>query len=95
MKVYNLKDIAKECGVKEGSILSYIKYCIETKKDIPSPIPYQRSYYVYDEKSAKKIAEMFKNKKRGEMAEYNYKHNWGRKYRSKYARSKEDSDQNN
>ncbi|MGM9543563.1 MAG: hypothetical protein ACI3T9_01135 [Romboutsia timonensis] len=87
MKTCNLKDIAMKCGVGEGAILNFIKYCIETGKEIPGPIPYQRSYYTYDEESANKIAEMFKNKKRGEMAEYNYKHNWGKKYRSKYTRS--------
>lgn len=86
MKTYKLKDIANICNVGEGAILNFIKYCVETGKDIPNPIPYQRSYYTYDAEAANKIVEMFKNKKRGEMAEYNYKHNWGSKYRDKYKR---------
>lgn len=87
MNKYSLKDIAAECGVGEGAILAYIKYRIESGLEVPNPIPYQRSYYVYDEEGAKTIIELFKNKKRGEMAEYNYKHNWGKDYRAKHPRT--------
>ena len=85
-KKFTLKDIAEMCNVGEGAILAFIKYRIETGQSVPNPIPYQRSYYVYNENNAKMIADMFKNKKRGEMAEYNYKHNWGSKFRSKHPR---------
>ena len=86
MKTYGLEDIGKMCGVKGGSISNFIKYCIEVGRDVPNPIPYQKNYYTYDEESALKIAEMFKNKKRGEMADFNYRHNWGSKFRDKYKR---------
>lgn len=62
MNKYSLKDIAAECGVGEGAILAYIKYRIESGLEVPNPIPYQRSYYVYDEEGAKTIIELFKNK---------------------------------
>lgn len=86
MKTYNLKDMAKECGVGEGTILAFIKYRIEYNLPVPNPIPYQKNYYVYEEKDAKEIMELFRNKKHGEMAEYNYKHNWGKSYREKNKR---------
>ena len=83
---YDVNYIAEQCGVKKGSIVSYIKYCAETGIEIPTPIPYQSSKYVYRKEDADIIAEMFRNKKRGEMAEYNYKHCWGKKIRDKYPR---------
>ena len=79
--------IAEKCGVKKNSIISYIKYCILYGIEIPQPIPYQSSKYVYNIEDADKIADMFKNKKRGEMAEYNYKYSWGKKIREKYPRN--------
>lgn len=86
-KIYDVNYIAEQCGVKKGSIVSYVKYCAESGIEIPQPIPYQSSKYVYSKQDADIIAEMFKNKKRGEMAEYNYKHCWGKKIREKYPRN--------
>lgn len=86
MMKYDLQEIAHECGVAKGTILAFIKYHIEKGTEMPTPIPYQRSYYVYDEEGANKIIEMFKNKKRGEMADYNYRHNYGKSFREKYPR---------
>ena len=86
-KIYDVNYIAEQCGVKRGSIVSYVKYCAEEGINIPKPIPYQSSKYVYTKQDADTIAEMFKNKKRGEMAEYNYKHCWGKKIRDKYPRN--------
>ena len=74
MDKYNVDYIAEQCGVKKGSIVSYLKYCALSGIEVPQPIPYQSSKYVYTKQDADKIAEMFKNKKRGEMAEYNYKY---------------------
>ena len=71
---YDVNYIAEQCGVKRGSIVSYVKYCSEAGIEIPQPIPYQSSKYVYSKQDADKIIEMFRNKKRGEMAQYNYKH---------------------
>ena len=84
---YDVNYIATQCGVKRGSIVSYVKYRAEAGIEIPQPIPYQSSKYVYTEDDANKIIEMFRNKKRGEMAEYNYKHCWGKKIREKYPRN--------
>lgn len=84
---YDINYIADKCNVKKGSIISYIKYCFEYGISIPEPIPYQSTKYTYTKENADKIAEMFKNKKRGEMAEYNYKHSWGKKIREKYPRN--------
>lgn len=88
MEKFTIKDIAERCGVKPCAVLSFIKYCLEVGKEIPSPIPYQRQYYVYTSDDANTIIDMFKNKKRGEMAEYNYKHNWGKGYQAKYPKNK-------
>lgn len=87
MEKYDVNYIAEQCGVKRGSIVSYLKYCALSGIEVPQPIPYQSSKYVYTKQDADKIAEMFKNKKRGEMAEYNYKHCWGKKIREKYPRN--------
>ena len=87
MDKYDIDYIAEQCGVKRGSIVSYLKYCALSGIDVPQPIPYQSSKYVYTKQDADKIAEMFKNKKRGEMAEYNYKYCWGKKIREKYPRN--------
>ena len=86
-KLVDVNYIADLCEVKRGSIVSYIKYCAESGIEIPNPVPYQSSKYVYTIEDAKTIAEMFRNKKRGEMAEYNYKHCWGKKIREKYPRN--------
>lgn len=86
-KLVDVNYIADLCRVKRGSIVSYIKYCAESGIEIPNPVPYQSSKYVYTIEDAKTIAEMFRNKKRGEMAEYNYKHCWGKKIREKYPRN--------
>jgi hypothetical protein len=83
---YDTAYIAEKCGVRKSTIVSYIKYCAEYGIEIPQPIPYQSSKYVFTKEDADTITEMFKNKKRGEMAEYNYKHCWGKKIREKYPR---------
>ena len=83
---YDTAYIAEKCGVRKSTIVSYIKYCAEYGIKIPQPIPYQSSKYVFTKEDADTIIEMFKNKKRGEMAEYNYKHCWGKKIREKYPR---------
>lgn len=86
MKVnFTAKAIANKCDVKEGTIIAFIKFCKETNyTKIPDPIPYEKSKYTYTKEDAAKIIELFVNKPRGVMAEYNYKHNWGAKYRDKY-----------
>lgn len=91
MEIYSLEDMGKECGVKGGTILAYIKYCVTYNIDIPSPIPYakfkfpnDKSEYIYEKSDAMIIISMFKNKKRGEMAEYNYINNYGKSFREKY-----------
>lgn len=86
MKVnFTAKDIAKKCNVREESIITFIKFCKETNyAEIPDPIPYERSKYTYTREDAATIIDLFVNKPRGVMAEYNYKHNWGAKYRDKY-----------
>lgn len=87
-KNYTLEDIGKECGVKAGTILEFIKYKIEKGDEMPAPIPYQRQVYVYTEMDALFIINEFKNKKYGEMAEYSYKRNYGKKFREKYPNPK-------
>lgn len=84
--IMTLDDIAKRCNVKSGAIRSFIKYCIETKKELPAPIPYQRQHYTYTKENAETIIKMFKSKKRGEMAEFNYRYSWGKAFQSKYPR---------
>ena len=54
---------------------------------INNPILLADSKYIFTKEDADKIIEMFKNKKHGEMAEYNYKHCWGKKIRDKYPRN--------
>lgn len=83
-QTYDLEYIAKQCNVKSGAIRAYIKYCVEYGIEIPSPIPYSKTIYTYTKENADKIAQMFKNKKRGEMAQYNYDHNWGAGYRNRH-----------
>lgn len=46
-KLVDVNYIADLCGVKRGSIVSYIKYCAESGIEIPNPVPYQSSKYVY------------------------------------------------
>lgn len=84
---YDVNYIASACGVYKNSIINYIKYCVEYGIEVPQPIPYQSSKYIFTKEDADKIIEMFKNKKHGEMAEYNYKHCWGKKIRDKYPRN--------
>lgn len=86
--MWKLEDIAKECGVKKDAILAFIKYRIEYNMPVPQPEPYQKSKYVYSEESAKDIINLFKNKKYGEMSDYNYKHRYGKAFREKYKRDK-------
>lgn len=91
MEIYGLEDMGKECGVHGGTVLAYIKYCVMYNIDVPAPIPYAKfkyadykSEYVYKKDDALIIIEMFKNKKRGEMSEYNYINNYGKAFREKY-----------
>lgn len=87
---YTAKTIAKECGVREESIIMFIKFCKETNyAEIPDPIPYKKSKYTYSIEDARIIKELFLNKPRGAMAEFNYKYNWGSKYRNKYKKDKD------
>ena len=86
--MYKLEDIAKECGVQKDAILAFIKYRIEYNMPVPQPEPYQSSKYVYSDESAKEIIELFKNKKYGEMSEYNYNHRYGKAFREKHKREK-------
>ena len=81
---YTTKDIAMECGVKEQTIVSFIKYRMESGLEVPDPIPYSTPKYTYTKDNAIKIATLFKTKKRGEMSDYNYKHNYGKAFREKY-----------
>ena len=78
--MYKLEDIAKECEVQKDAILAFIKYRIEYNMPVPK--------YVYSDESAKEIIELFKNKKYGEMSEYNYNHRYGKAFREKYKREK-------
>ena len=41
MKYYTTKDIAAECGVREQTIVSFIKYRMEANLEVPDPVPYQ------------------------------------------------------
>lgn len=87
MKIYTANDIALECGVKEQAIVSFIKYRMESNLDIPNPIPYSKKKYSYTREDATTIANLFKTKERGEMSEYNYKHNYGAAFRNKYKKA--------
>ena len=84
MKYYTAKDIAVECGVREQTIVSFIKYRMESNLEVPDPIPYQKPKYTYTREDATVIATLFKTKKRGEMSDYNYRHNYGKAFREKY-----------
>lgn len=83
--IMTAKQIAERCNVREGTIISFIKFCKETGyAEIPNPIPYEKSKYTYNREDAATIIRLFVDKPRGVMADYNYKHNWGATYRSKY-----------
>lgn len=84
MKTYTTKDIALECNVTEASIIAFLKYRRESNLPIPSTIAYSKPKYNYTKKDANLIIKLFKSKKRGEMAKYNYKYNWGSAYREKH-----------
>lgn len=86
MKIYTAEDIARECAVREQTIVTFIKYRMENNLEIPNPIPYAEKKYSYTRDDAIKIATLFKTKKRGEMSKYNYEHNYGVKFRNKYKR---------
>lgn len=84
-KLFTAKDIAVDCDVTENTIIHFIKFCNTTGYiELPDPVPYAKSKYTYTELDSIYIIKMFKNKKRGAMAEYNLKHKWGAKVRKKY-----------
>lgn len=90
---YTAKTIADECKVNEESIIKFIRFCKKTKfAELPDPIPYERSKYTYTKEDAEIIKNLFINKPRGAMAEFNYIHNWGSKYRQKYKKYKKPED---
>ena len=91
MEKYTAKDIGRECGVGEGAIIAFLKYRIEYGLEVPSPIPYEKSKYTFTKEDARTIANLFKTRKKGEMAEYNYNHNYGKAFREKYKRNNKHS----
>lgn len=84
MEKYTAEDISKECGVSGGAIIAFLKYRIEYGLEVPSPIPYEKSKYTFTKEDAQTIATLFKTRKKGEMSEYNYRHNYGKSFREKY-----------
>lgn len=84
MKTYTSKYISEQCGVSEASIIAFLKYRRESNLPIPNTIAYSKPKYSYTKKDANLIIKLFKSKKRGEMAKYNYKYNWGSAYREKH-----------
>lgn len=87
MEKYTAEDIGRECGVSAGAIIAFLKYRIEYGLDVPSPLPYEKAKYTFTKEDAMTIANLFKTRKKGEMAEYNYNHNYGKAFREKYKRS--------
>lgn len=74
---YTIKDISVSLGVGRDTVRRFINYCEETKAyTLPEPIRGPYNAYIYTKESAEEVMYLFKNKKHGEMAQYNIEH-WG------------------
>lgn len=86
-KLMNVKQIAEKYEVSYTALLRFMDYCRKSGTyELPTPTPSYEPGYHFTESDGKKLVELFKNKKRGEMSEYHYEKLWGKKFREKYPR---------
>lgn len=72
-----ITDMSKQLKVGRDSLRRFINYCEETQAyTLPEHIRGPYNAYIYTKEDSEVVMNLFKNKKHGEMAEYNIKH-WG------------------
>lgn len=95
-EIWTINDMVNYSGINRQALRHYIYYRYENQMEMPEMV---RSYklrtkFNYSRPGALQIIEWYKNKKWGEMRDYNRKHCYSNSFKEKYPQPKRNKNKN-